>query len=300
MTQRAMYAIVTATLIVILVGVAPAKIVGAQDDAPISGLLVYSGEAADIYLLDLATQQVTQLTMGMPIDIHPMLSPDGQTVVFERSSVGESVIYLVDADGGNLRPLVEVGEAPSWSPDGSRIVYSVRVDSEDTIYVVDADGRNRERLLPPGENGYNPVWSPDGSQIAFIRNLNLFVMDADGSNVRPVYMNNAEMASCPAWSPDGQQIAFHNYADSRQIVLVDADRTNVRVLTDGPEDNCPTWSPDGQYIVFASVRDTGNIELYMIDVDGHNLVKLRDGYGHYPSWWLPADANNDAPDEGES
>lgn len=77
------------------------------------------------------------------------------------------------------------------------------------IYLADVDG-SHVRLLVAGER---PAWSPDGRRIAFAANRNssyqIFVMNADGSNVRLV-ANTEGRATAPKWSPDGGRILFTN------------------------------------------------------------------------------------------
>ena len=75
------------------------------------------------------------------------------------------------------------------------------------------DGTDVRRLKKDKGVHVHPTWSPDGTQIAFVsgsryRNKDLYVMDADGSNMRKIAPTNYIVGRPPAWSPDGSRIAF--------------------------------------------------------------------------------------------
>ncbi|MBI4563972.1 MAG: PD40 domain-containing protein [Planctomycetes bacterium] len=58
------------------------------------------------------------------------------------------------------RRLAEVGGTqPCWSPDGRRIAFASAKDGSTNIYVMDADGTNVTRLTEEG--GWSPSWSSD-------------------------------------------------------------------------------------------------------------------------------------------
>jgi Tol biopolymer transport system component len=92
------------------------------------------------------------------------------------------------------------------------------------IYTVEPDGSNVSRLTNEGEvesyETYQPAWSPDGTKIAF-GSGQIWVMGADGSNVREVLPNRFEQyqgdeahhTSGATWSPDGTKLAFHRGAN---------------------------------------------------------------------------------------
>jgi len=103
----------------------------------------------------------------------------------------ESVeIYVMDSDGTDLTRLTtRSGDdlAATWSPDGSGIAFSTTTSSY--VLVLDTD---ELRKLP---RGGQLNWSPDGSRIVFVRHAGgdteIFVMNADGSNVRQLTDNDA-------------------------------------------------------------------------------------------------------------
>jgi Tol biopolymer transport system component len=135
----------------------------------------------------------------------PTWSPDGQVIAYD-SDFG---LHLTNEDGsigGQFynRSLDALSTdtrdtSPAWSPDGTRIAFMFNQHDHWEIYVMNADGSNRVRLTkeepftPRPPHNVSPAWSPDSRHIAFFTNRNgefkweLYVMDADGSNQRPMF-----------------------------------------------------------------------------------------------------------------
>jgi PKD repeat protein len=86
------------------------------------------------------------------------------------------------------------------------------------------------------------------------------------------------------WSGDGTKIAF---APSGDISVADADGANAINITNTANNWAPAWSPTGPRIAFVSTRDNLTGELYLMNSDGSNVVRLTYDVASsvgYPAW----------------
>jgi TolB protein len=126
-----------------------------------------TGDAGDLYLLDLKTHHVTQLTDSAGYDHQVAWAPDGTKVVFERDFDRRNQICAVNRDGTGFRvlaggPHFDIG--PAYSPDGTKIAFGSDRATDSPfhdIWVMNADGSAKHRLLelPDAADGF-PDWQP--------------------------------------------------------------------------------------------------------------------------------------------
>lgn len=96
----------------------------------------------------------------------------------------------------------------SLSPDGQWIAF----DLLGHVYRMPANGGKAECLTQDSGIALNmqPRYSPDGKTIAFVSDRkgqnNLWLMDADGKNPRPVDLDKTQRVLSPVWTPDGNYI----------------------------------------------------------------------------------------------
>lgn len=132
--------------------------------------------------------------------------------------------------------------------------------------------------LTESGNNSHPMWSPDGSKIAFDSNRDgdrdIYVMDADGSNVQNITDESSRDDWRPAWSPDGNRIAFVSSRNGDAIHVVNADGSGMEQITERGNNTYPAWSPDGSRIAFQSSRGRRSSDIYLMDPDGSNVVNL--------------------------
>ena len=219
----------------------------------------------------------------------PQVPERVDVIAFCSDRDGDYEIYLMNADGSNLRQLTnnDADEwVPTWSPDGTQIAFISQRDGNYEIYVMNANGSGARRLTETVAEEYDPAWSPDGSRIAFWSDVDgdreIYVINQDGSGLRQLTTNSLQ-DDAPDWSPDGPRAVFHSHrADLSQVYVMNADGSNQRALTRG---HLPDWSQDGTRFTFESLRD-GPLEIYSMESDGSDIRRLTftNTDNHEPGW----------------
>jgi TolB protein len=127
-------------------------------------------------------------------------------------------------------------------------------------------------------------------QIAFMDERRLFTANADGSD-RRLIARVPHAYSGPYWSAAARRFlvrAETKHAGYIYVINEDGSKvTNVSRKAGSRTDAMAAWSPDGRQIVFTSRREGDEFpQLYRMDADGSNVVRLTDGTveAQYPAW----------------
>src|SRR5258708_7644144 len=150
------------------------------------------------------------LTDGRSLVLTPRFSPTAQEITYLSYARGLPRVYLFNIDTGQQEVLGDfpgMTFAPRFSPDGNKVIMSLAVDGNSDIYTLDLRTRPATLLTDHPATDTSPCYSPDGTQIVFNSDRGgsqqLYVMRADGSDVKRISFDSAARYGTPIWSPRG-------------------------------------------------------------------------------------------------
>lgn len=249
--------------------------------------------------------QLTNLPDGA---CYPSWSPDGKKLVItspcrQRQEIYKgSALFILNADGTGLRPIFSVpgGDFNAlWSPDGKKLLFSSVRDNINVPHIYMMDMENNQavtRISSISSYDLNAAWSPDGSQIVFETTRagvsQIWIMNADGSQAKEFTKEDSGAGTMPDWSQTGDVMIFSFGSThglfAKQIVNRAAPEVEITPLR--PVFNA-TFSPDSYWIAFES-SENGNQEIYLVTVNGSNLMNLTQNLAEdFHPVWQPAIIN---------
>jgi len=197
--------------------------------------------ARAIWLLDVASGALRQLTFSGKNDASGRWAPDGDSIAFLSDRDGPAQLYRLPMRGGEAEKLTDGREAIRafrWAPDGRRIAFLMpepkpearqqRERDKDDARVEDRDARHaRVWMLDPATRHVTQVttvnwrieqieWTPDGRRLIAIANPRpesdqwnerLYAIDPADGRFTPIGEPHRPMSGI-AVSPDGRTIAY--------------------------------------------------------------------------------------------
>ena len=252
--------------------------------------------AGDVWIMNADGSDPVNLTQGRHAHcVSLSWSPDGTKIAYlafsadpdsawADYSVGD--VWVMDADGGNsqqMGSLTNPGfEDLIWAEDGSLIYYYIQHRSEVFVVTLDGSGSSlmdwREAAWIVRGSIDNRGRSPDGTKLA-----DVVLQDSEGN----AYLYLVIFTSGEWPQPYDREDLLNLVEDFREIPLPDLPYQQAE-LEPGwfrPATPGPTWSPDSMKIAFSADNEQGDQEVWVVDIDGSNLVNLTDGLGgDYPAW----------------
>jgi hypothetical protein len=218
---------------------------------------------SDIYVKQVNTKTVTQLTRDAAQDVMPAISPDGSMIAYASDRSGNWDVFVMPVTGGKAFQIttdVTADVAPSWSPDGTQLVFS-RLGETSGRWEMWTVRVAKPEVAQFIGYGLFPKWCPTpgtgtdgGDQI-------LFQLGRERGN-----------RGFGLWT-----LTYKNGEASNPTQIV-SDTGNALIN--------PSWSPDGKWIVYAQVPMTQassttpeSSSLWMTSTQGEGTVRLTTGHG---------------------
>ena len=260
------------------------------DISPSGTHVAFSSTSGDLFLLDIPTRNVKQVTKTQNIESSPAFSPDGVSIIFSSATPDQSTAHILrcgisDRKTKQLTLAENVYDAyPCFSSDGSKVIFSRAhrfrtysmggmVWDDWDVYMMDADGDNVTRLTKQKYRSVvRPCFSLDGQAVYYSARIKrqdsslysaIFEVSTTGGqqpkNLTPDDDNNtgcAAMGAEPTLSPNGNRIAFISDRNKRyqyDLFVMNADGSNPTPLNLSNVSKYlafPLFSPEGANIYF--------------------------------------------------
>lgn len=232
-----------------------------------------------IFVMDLETKNYRRISPGMGRTTCPYFSPDGKKVIYASSHLDPDAKKHQEA---------EYKQREEDRKAGKRRRYQWDFDPYMDIFEANLDGSGLKRLTDATGYDAEGSYSADGKQIVFCSkrdgNLELYIMDADGKNVRKLTNAPNCYNGGPFFSPDGKRVIFRSdrkEKDRLQLYVINSDGTGEKALTGNDKWVywAPFWYKDGKHIIYTAADHSDptvrpNYDLYWMNIETGRTVRL--------------------------
>jgi serine/threonine protein kinase/WD40 repeat protein len=200
------------------------------------------------------------------------LVTDGSRLYFTEFSGGHMNLGQVSTAGGETLALsmpFQNTNVYGISPDHSALLVGDYVGSTPSQFWAAPIPAGSPRRL--GEaNGREAHWSPDGRQLVFVRGMDIFLADEDGSQSHKL-RSLSGIPNHVRFSPDGQRLRFTLSPTGKNMSALwemKVDGSDLHRLFPGWKPDamicCGDWSPDGRYYVFVVQPAAATKDLWIV------------------------------------
>ncbi len=148
-------------------------------------------------------QPARQLLLGRTIDDYAW-SPDSSQLLISSSTKGRAGLFVVNADGSDLTPVLGAPSAAqgTWLDDET-VIYSAEENATTALFVHPLHLDYAIRLTVPHGNAVDPAVSPDGRFLAFAADwaetFDLYLFDLQDSTLYRMTTTDDKDERMPVW-----------------------------------------------------------------------------------------------------
>ncbi|MCW5573386.1 MAG: Tol-Pal system beta propeller repeat protein TolB [Steroidobacteraceae bacterium] len=204
-----------------------------------------------------------------PSRLADIVVPDWRTARNDYIAVGR----VLPGEGGTVQIEVEL----------LNLVNGQRIAGQ---RFVAAPGAQREAAHRVSDLIYEKILGVPGAfatRIAYVavdgqpprQTYRLVVADADGEGERVIAESGLPLMS-PAWSPDGEWLAYVSFESRSSAIWLQRARTGERrrVIARPGINGSPAFSPDGKRLAVTLSTSGGNLDVYLLELDGGALTRV--------------------------
>jgi serine/threonine protein kinase/Tol biopolymer transport system component len=164
----------------------------------------------NIWKYSLQDRSLTQITFGTGEDVSPMPDPGGKGIYYVNGRVSGSLTayHVHSKQSTDLVP--DGATQPIVSRDGKRVMYVTFPTSEKVeLWTSDIDGGNKVKIATSGTQEDTLLtlnWAPDNFHLSFSQGSKLYIVAADGSDLRQLPSMAGMTISNTVWSPDQKSV----------------------------------------------------------------------------------------------
>jgi Tol biopolymer transport system component/DNA-binding winged helix-turn-helix (wHTH) protein len=199
----------------------------------------------------------------------PHWSPDGQKIVFDSVVKGHNTIFVIQANGGPPRPLMDERSSdnlnPTWSHNGRWIYFTSNRTGEWQIWRMPSDGGPALQLTQQG--GFAAFESVDGNFVYYAKTSadpdiwKLRLQDRQETAVSP----HLHVSQWTSWALADDCIFFVKEAADAHPTLRSLDLRTARItdITPLEKQPWPLWisaSADGSFVIY------GQTDMYLSNI----------------------------------
>ncbi|PIS08789.1 hypothetical protein COT75_04885 [Candidatus Beckwithbacteria bacterium CG10_big_fil_rev_8_21_14_0_10_34_10] len=234
----------------------------------------------EIYMMNLDGSDVKQLTDNSLADKEAHLSPDGETIVFNRQNSQNSWdLWIMDINGSNEEKLIDLNFSNSlkadFSPDGNKIVYT---SAQGELSILDLNNTTNSVLLTKLQ-ATDSHWSSD-NKIYFTSYKSV----SSGNDIWRIDPNDPGDESTLEWigGTDGDDynafvcgnyVLFTPFDENNGVYTMNKNDGSGLVNISGNRGYAGACSTDESKIIFTKLISP-NYEIFTMDINGNNQINV--------------------------
>jgi Tol biopolymer transport system component len=236
-------------------------------------LLYVSATGTGESIWKLANGTATELWSGQGAQVFggPAISPDGRNIAFSVRQHGQTLLYVMQADGPNARVVadsLDLQDAPAWAPHGQSIISAADDHGVPHLFRVPIDGRSPASFVH--EYSLDPAWAPDGRFLVYSgpdigTTFSVKAVTAEGAPRTLPPLTLTRGARHLAFLPGGPALVFlRGDIQHKNLWLIDLETGAQRQLTNlSPDFDIRDFdiSPDGREVVLERVQERSDLVL---------------------------------------